>query len=163
MSEHRFEYEPIGCIETPFESPEGMPIQPVGAEGEEGTVRLEEEYTDGLRDLDGFSHCILVYHLHETSDGGPLRVEPFLDDEERGLFATRAPRRPNPIGLSVVRIGTVDEGEVTVTGIDVVDGTPLLDIKPFVPGFDSPEDAETGWLDVSPSEIRTERSDGRFL
>lgn len=162
MPENQFEYQPIGWIETPFESPEGMPIQPIGAEGTEGTVRLDEEYIDGLRDLDGFSHCILVYHLHEAGEEAPLRVEPFLDDTERGLFATRAPLRPNPIGLSVVEIDTVDAGEVTVTGIDVVDGTPLLDIKPFVPGFDSPDDVETGWLDASGSDIRTKRSDERF-
>ena len=162
MPEHQFEYQPIGWIETPFESPEGMPIQPAGS-GTKGTVRLEPEYTDGLRDLDGFSHCILVYHLHEAGEGAPLRVVPFLGDTERGIFATRAPRRPNPIGLSVVEIDAVEGREVTVTGIDVVDETPLLDIKPFVPGFDSPGDAETGWLDVSGSDIRAKRSDERFL
>jgi tRNA-Thr(GGU) m(6)t(6)A37 methyltransferase TsaA len=162
VDENQFKYQPIGWIETPFESPEGMPIQPAGAEETEGTVRLEQEYVEGLRDLDGFSHCILIYHLHRANDGEPLRVEPFLYDTERGLFATRAPQRPNPIGLSVVKIDTVEGGEITVTGIDVVNETPLLDIKPFVPGFDSPSNADTGWLDVSPSDIRTEQSDERF-
>lgn len=162
VPEDQFKYEPIGWIETPFESPEGMPIQPAGSERTEGTIKLDKEYIDGLQDLDGFSHCILVYHFHEAEDEGPLRVEPFLDDTERGLFATRAPRRPNPIGLSVVEIDTVKDGRVTVTGIDVVDGTPLLDIKPFVPGFDSPRDAETGWLDATASDIREKRSDDRF-
>jgi tRNA-Thr(GGU) m(6)t(6)A37 methyltransferase TsaA len=162
VPEIQFEYQPIGWIETPFESPEGMPIQPAGAEETEGTVRLNEEYIDGLQDLDGFSHCILVYHLHEAGDEAPLQVVPFLDDTERGLFATRAPRRPNPIGLSVVEIKTIEGGEVTVTGIDVVDETPLLDIKPFVPGFDSPKKVETGWLDPIQSDISTKKSDKRF-
>lgn len=154
--------EPIGEIRTPFESPEGMPIQPTGSEAT-GTVEVNEEYAEGLRDLDGFSHCILIYYLHHANDEASMTVEPFLDDSERGLFATRAPNRPNPIGISVVEVLGVDGPQVEVGGIDVLDGTPLLDIKPFVPEFDSPKDVSTGWLDSVAGGTKKARSDDRFL
>ncbi|WP_254767426.1 tRNA (N6-threonylcarbamoyladenosine(37)-N6)-methyltransferase TrmO [Salinilacihabitans rarus] len=156
-------YEPIGVIRTPFDDPEGMPIQPAGDEAAVGTVELEERYAAGLQDLDGFSHCILLYHFHASDDDVSLRVEPFLDDDERGLFATRAPQRPNSIGLSVVAVDGVDGPTLTVSGVDVVDGTPLLDVKPFVPGFDVPDDAEAGWIAASEESVRTKRADDRFL
>jgi tRNA-Thr(GGU) m(6)t(6)A37 methyltransferase TsaA len=157
-----YSVEPIGVVRTPFESLEGMPIQPTGTEAT-GTVELDEEYTEGLRDLDGFSHCILVYYLHHADDDVPMTVEPFLDDTERGLFATRAPNRPNPIGVSVVEVLEVDGPEVEVGGIDTLDGTPVLDIKPFVPEFDAPEEATTGWLESVADGARKARSDDRFL
>ncbi|MFW5977736.1 MAG: tRNA (N6-threonylcarbamoyladenosine(37)-N6)-methyltransferase TrmO [Halohasta sp.] len=163
MSEDQFSYEPIGVIRTPFESPDGMPIQPIGDAAVEGTVELEKAYADGLEDLDGFTHCILLYHFHASDDAAPLEVEPFLDDERRGVFATRAPQRPNPIGLSVVEVESITDETVTVNGIDVVDRTPLLDIKPFVPEFDVPSDVDTGWLTASESTIRSKRADERFL
>lgn len=163
MPGDQFEYTSIGVIRTPFESPEGMPIQPVGADAAEGTVEVDEAYADGLQDLDGFSHCILLYHFHASDDAPSMQVEPFLDDTERGLFATRAPARPNPIGLSVVEIDSVTANTVAVSGIDVVDGTPLLDIKPFVPEFDVPDGADTGWLDASKATIQSEQADDRFL
>lgn len=159
MPGDEFGYESIGVIRTPFESPEGMPIQPVGPDAVGGTVEVDEAYADGLQDLDGFTHCILLYHFHASADTASVQVEPFLDDETRGVFATRAPQRPNPIGLSVVEIDTVTTREVTVSGIDVVDGTPLLDIEPFVPDFDVPDRADTGWLDASKSAIRSKRAD----
>jgi tRNA-Thr(GGU) m(6)t(6)A37 methyltransferase TsaA len=140
-----------------------MPIQPVGDDAEEGIVQLKESYADGLQDLDGFTHCILLYHFHASGDAAPLAVEPFLDDEQRGVFATRAPQRPNPIGLSVVEIETITGRNVTVNRIDVVDQTPLLDIKPFVPNFDVPSDADTGWLTASESTIQSEQADERFM
>lgn len=163
MSENQFVYEPIGVIRTPFESPDGMPIQPVGDAAAEGTIGLREAYVDGLKDLNGFTHCILLYHFHESGDATPLEVEPFLDDGRRGVFATRAPQRPNRIGLSVVEIESVTDDTVIVNGIDVVDRTPLLDIKPFVPDFDVPSDADTGWLTASESTIESKRADRRFL
>ncbi|MDS0475100.1 tRNA (N6-threonylcarbamoyladenosine(37)-N6)-methyltransferase TrmO [Natrinema sp. 1APR25-10V2] len=163
MTADQFEYESIGVIRTPFESPDGMPIQPAGADAAVGTVEVDESYADGLADLDGFTHCILLYHFHESSDDFSLQVEPFLDDEKRGVFATRAPQRPNPIGLSVVEIDSVTDHRVTVRGIDVVDQTPLLDIKPFVPDFDVPSEADTGWLNASESTIRSKQADKRFL
>ena len=163
MSENQITYEPIGTIRTPFESPQGMPIQPVGNASSTGTVELRDEYADGVADLDGFTHCILLYHFHASTDAVSLQVEPFLDDEPRGVFATRAPQRPNPIGLSVVGIESVADGNVSVNGVDVVDRTPLLDIKPFVPEFDVPSDADTGWLTASKSTIQSEQADDRFL
>lgn len=163
MSEDQLIYEPIGVIRTPFESPDEMPIQPVGDDAEEGIVQLKESYADGLQDLDGFTHCILLYHFHVSGDAAPLAVEPFLDDEQRGVFATRAPQRPNPIGLSVVGIETITGRNVTVNRIDVVDQTPLLDIKPFVPNFDVPSDADTGWLTASESTIQSKQADERFM
>jgi tRNA-Thr(GGU) m(6)t(6)A37 methyltransferase TsaA len=163
MFEEQFQYTSIGVIRTPFESPEGMPIQPIGADAADGTVELDESYADGLQDLDGFSHCILLYHFHDTADSAPLEVEPFLDKEKRGVFATRAPQRPNQIGLSVVKITSVADHEVSVSGIDVVDQTPLLDIKPFVPDFDVPNDVATGWIDASKSTIQSKQADKRFL
>ncbi len=162
MFEEQFQYTSIGVIRTPFESPEGMPIQPIGADAADGTVELDESYADGLQDLDGFSHCILLYHFHDTADSAPLEVEPFLD-KKRGVFATRAPQRPNQIGLSVVKIASVADHEVSVSGIDVVDQTPLLDIKPFVPDFDVPNDVATGWIDASKSTIQSKQADKRFL
>lgn len=162
MTEDAFEYEPIGVIHTPFDSPEGMPIQPIGADETVGTVDVDDAYADGLADLEGFSHCILLYHFHRADDDVSMQVEPFLDETKRGLFSTRAPQRPNPIGLSIVGIDGVNGRELTVRGIDVVDGTPLLDIKPFVPDFDVPADADTGWLDASRSTVQSERADDRF-
>ena len=163
MPKDTFSYEPIGVIRTPFESPDGMPIQPVGADSTEGTVEIDPSYADGLADLEGFSHCILLYHFHASGEDAPPSVEPFLDDERRGVFSTRAPQRPNPIGLSVVSVESVEGRQLTVGGIDVVDGTPLLDVKPFVPEFDVPSETETGWMDASKSTIRSEQADERFL
>jgi tRNA-Thr(GGU) m(6)t(6)A37 methyltransferase TsaA len=162
MTRESITHEPIGTIETPFESPEGIPIQPIGADAT-GTVQLHPEYADGLQDLDGFSHCILVYHLHESSGEWSNRVKPFLDDTKRGIFATRAPKRPNSIGMSMVEITSVSERSFRVEEIDVVDGTPLLDIKPFIPEFDVPETAESGWFDSVDKEKSRLHADDRFL
>lgn len=137
-------FQPIGVIHTPFTEPQGMPIQPAGAKGVKGTVEIFAEFRAGLKDLEGFSHIILLYHFHR-SRGFTLEVVPFMDSEPRGLFATRAPRRPNPIGLSVVQLDRVQDGVLHIQNIDVLDGTPLLDIKPYVPGFDIRQDVRTGW------------------
>jgi tRNA-Thr(GGU) m(6)t(6)A37 methyltransferase TsaA len=155
-------FYPIGTIHTPFTRLEGMPIQPSGAREVEGTISLEPEYEAGLRDLDGFSHIILLYHFHQ-SKGYRLTVKPFLDTVERGLFSTRAPRRPNPIGLSIVELERIDGLTLYVRGIDVLDGTPLLDIKPWVPTFDGPENVRTGWLDKNQENSRSTKSDHRFV
>lgn len=155
------EYEPIGVIHSPFTNPKGMPIQPSGASGEKGTVEVFRAYQLGLKDLEGFSHIILLYHFH-NSRGYDLTVVPFLDSRSRGLFATRAPRRPNSIGLSVVKLVAVQEGSLEIMNVDVLDGTPLLDIKPFVPKFDAPTDVRTGWLKSVAEDASEQRSDGRF-
>jgi tRNA-Thr(GGU) m(6)t(6)A37 methyltransferase TsaA len=152
---------PIGIIQTPFDDPAGMPIQPSGAADVVGRVVVDAALTEALDDLEGFSHIILVYHFHR-SRGFALKVKPFMDTEVRGLFATRAPRRPNPIGLSVVRLLSRSANILEVQGIDVLNGTPLFDIKPFVPDFDAPQAERTGWLAAASQKARALRADDRF-
>jgi tRNA-Thr(GGU) m(6)t(6)A37 methyltransferase TsaA len=155
------QYRPIGVIHTPFRKIEGMPIQPSGAAGILGTVDVYSEYAEGLRDLDGFSHIILIYHFHESS-GFKLIVTPFLDSEPRGLFATRAPKRPNPIGISAVRLLQIKGSTLHVQGVDILDGTPLLDIKPYVPEFDRQPRFRLGWLEKAKGKVKKRKSDSRF-
>jgi tRNA-Thr(GGU) m(6)t(6)A37 methyltransferase TsaA len=154
-------FQAIGEIRTPFKSIEDMPIQPTGAREVDGKVVVREEFAQGLDDVDGFSHLILIYQFHLSTDY-KLKVIPFLDDQHRGLFATRAPRRPNPIGLSVVSLRERKGNVLHIGAIDVVDKTPLLDIKPYVPVFDAPTDIRTGWLEGKSAEAAAKRSDGRF-
>ena len=130
-------YHSIGTVRSPFTQAAGMPIQPSRAQGAEGCLELESEFWPGLKDLDGFSHLLLVSHLHRT--GAPqLQVVPFLDTQPRGIFATRSPSRPNPIAISLLRILLVEPGRVLVTDLDLLDGTPILDIKPYVPEASTP-------------------------
>ena len=138
-----------------------MPIQPAGAAGVTGTVEVFEEYRAGLKDLEGFSHIILLYHFHR-SEGFDLQTVPFMDSEPRGLFATRAPRRPNPIGLSIVQLDTIEEGVLQIQNVDILDGTPLLDIKPYVPEFDAPVRVRAGWLEAVRKTVADLESDDRF-
>ena len=162
MSNETIQYEPIGRIHSPFESVDGMPIQSAAATDVTGRVELDAAYADGLDDLDGFSHCILLYHFDRATEAASLAVRPFLDDERRGLFATRAPQRPNPIGLSVVEIDGRDGSTLAISGVDVLDGTPLLDVKPYVPQFDAHSDAKTGWLEETPATADDVAADSRF-
>ena len=154
-------YKPIGVIHSPFADVEGMPIQPSAASGIEGTVDFNPELAPGLKDLEGFSHVILIYHFH-LSKRHSLEVKPFLDDTRRGVFATRVPARPNAIGLSVVRLTGVSGSILTIEDVDVVDGTPLLDIKPFVPDFDNREVQSTGWFAKQVSRVTEVKADRRF-
>jgi tRNA-Thr(GGU) m(6)t(6)A37 methyltransferase TsaA len=154
-------YHPIGMIHSPYRDASDMPIQPPGAAGVAGTVTIDESYRDGLRDIDGFSHVILIYHFH-LSRGVSLQVKPFMDDTERGVFATRAPRRPNPVGLSVVRLIRVEGSLLHIEDVDIVDGTPLLDLKPYVPLFDVRQDVKTGWLADRGKNVFHARADERF-
>jgi tRNA-Thr(GGU) m(6)t(6)A37 methyltransferase TsaA len=153
---------PIGVINTPFTDLKGMPIQPSGALDIEGTLVINAEYEEGLRDLEGFSHIILLYHFHQST-GYDLLVTPFLDTEKRGLFSTRAPRRPNSIGLSIVELIGRDKNRVFVRGIDVLNNTPLIDIKPYVPKFDVKAVTATGWLEKAQKRAATQVSDDRFI
>lgn len=155
-------YEPIGVIHSPFRELQGMPIQPAAARGVQGWIEIYDEYAPGLRDLDGFSHLILLYHFH-LSQGFDLEPVPFLDSARRGVFATRAPRRPNPIGLSVVRLAACEGNVLRIDNVDIVDVTPLLDIKPYNPAFDSVEDAAVGWMQGRGEAVLEARADGRFI
>jgi tRNA-Thr(GGU) m(6)t(6)A37 methyltransferase TsaA len=153
---------PIGVIHTPFNDLTGMPIQPSGALDVEGSLVIHREYEQGLQDLEGFSHIILLYQFHKSS-GYDLMVTPFLDTTKRGLFSTRAPRRPNSIGLSIVELTGRDKNTVFVRGIDVLNNTPLIDIKPYVPQFDIRRVTATGWLETAQKQAATLKSDDRFL
>jgi tRNA-Thr(GGU) m(6)t(6)A37 methyltransferase TsaA len=157
----KIEFNPIGIIHSPFMEPEGMPIQPAGAADIKGTVEIFKDFHAGLKDLDGFSHIILLYHFHRSHSFN-LHVVPFLDSEQRGLFATRAPKRPNPIGLSVVQLDKIEDGVLHIKNVDIVDGTPLLDIKPYVPEFDDQMEVRTGWLGEAKKTVSDHKSDDRF-
>ncbi|MHC4398989.1 MAG: tRNA (N6-threonylcarbamoyladenosine(37)-N6)-methyltransferase TrmO [Planctomycetota bacterium] len=156
----KIEYQPVGVIHTAFTKPEGMPIQPAGAEGVRGTVEVFGEFADGLQDLAGFSHIMLLYHFHQTSEPS-LLITPFMDSQLRGVFATRAPKRPNPIGISVVKLVRIEGRILHVENVDVLDDTPLLDIKPYVPEFDQHEADRIGWLEQARGRVRNEKSDRR--
>ena len=139
------ELQPIGVIHTPFPTTEGMPRSTSQAAGIKGTVEVFEAYRAGLKDLDGFSHVILIWHF-DRSEGFHLEVVPPKQTQTRGLFASRSPHRPNPIGLSIVKLDRIERGVLHVDGVDMLDGTPLLDIKPYIPASDSIPDARPGWL-----------------
>jgi len=155
-------YKPIGVIYSPFKEPKGTPIQPAGARGISGTVEVFPEYAEGLKDIEGFSHIILICHFH-LSRGWSLEVKPFMDDQLHGVFTTRAPARPNPIGISIVRLVRVEGNILHIQDVDIVDGTPLLDIKPYVPEFDMREVEKTGWLEKNLHKLSTSKDDERFV
>lgn len=154
-------FKPIGVIKTPYKKKDGMPIQPTGATGIKGEIEIYPEFVEGLNDLDGFSHITLIYHLHK-SEGFQLNVKPFMDDQLRGIFSTRAPKRPNAIGLSVVKLIKVENNILFIENIDVLDETPLLDIKPFIPDIDSPKVDKLGWLEGKANKMGDKLSDSRF-
>lgn len=154
-------YKPIGIIHSPFKDIKGMPIQPTGAKGVLGTVEIEPEYVLGLKDIEGFSHIFLLYHFH-LSEGYSLKVKPFMDDNLHGVFATRAPRRPNSIGISVVKLVRVEGSTLHIEDVDIVDRTPLLDIKPYVPEFDIRKVERTGWLSQKAEKVYETKADERF-
>lgn len=155
-------YRPIGVIHSPFADLRGMPIQPTGKASAPGMAEVFPELTEGLKDLDGFSHVILLYHLHEVR-GAALVVTPFLGEQARGVFATRAPTRPNPIGLSITELVRIEGNRLHLANVDILDGTPLLDVKPYVPEFDQPGDVRTGWLEAARGRVRSKKSDDRFV
>jgi tRNA (adenine37-N6)-methyltransferase len=150
---------PIGTIHSPFRRSAGTPIQSALANGEEGSVEVYAQFAAGLRDLEGFERIWLLYWF-DRAVRGQLVVRPFLDDQERGVFATRAPCRPNPIGLSCVRLLGIEGRGLRIEGVDVLDGTPLLDIKPYVPQFDCLKARGVGWLRRTTRKAVT--ADGRF-
>ena len=153
--------KPIGVICSPFKELDKMPIQPKSAVGELGKVVVDDEYAAGLQDLEGFSHIYLIYKFHQCRKT-KLKVIPFMDVVERGVFATRAPVRPNHIGLSIVKLQEVRGNTLVIEGVDVLDGTPLLDVKPYVAKFDQVGLSRDGWVKAGEEEIAEKRSDSRF-
>jgi len=152
----------IGVIRSSFTNLEDMPIQPASSQASMGTLELLPRYQGGLQDLDGFSHIYVIYYFHRTTNWKE-RVIPFLDEREHGIFATRAPARPNPIGLSVMEILEIRGSLVRVRNVDVLDGTPLLDIKPYIPQFDRVANARIGWLSETIDRLDHTQSDDRFI
>jgi tRNA-Thr(GGU) m(6)t(6)A37 methyltransferase TsaA len=159
----RIVIEPIGVIRSPFTSVAGTPLQSVAAGHVSGSIEIRPELEPGLRDLDGFSHLHLLTWLHLSPAKSRLELIPFLDDTSRGVFATRSPERPNPIGLSVVRLLNVEGATLRVSGLDLLDGTPVLDVKPYVPDFDLFEPERFGWLERRAADVHRVVSDERFL
>jgi len=137
---------PIGVVHSPFKEPSGVPKDSIDGMNYQGTVEIFPQYKDGLKDLDGFSHIIILFYFHK-SEYYHLISKPYLDDHPRGVFATRSPHRPNLIGLSVVKLLRIDENIIYVRGIDMIEGTPVLDIKPYIPEFESNEGIIIGWLE----------------
>lgn len=155
-------YRPIGVVRSRFKEPRGVPIQSAVAKGINGTVEVFPEFVEGLKDIDGFSHIILLCGFHLTK-GFSLMVKPFVDNKQHGVFATRAPSRPNPIGLSVVRLLSVDGNVLHISDVDIVDGTPVLDIKPYIAQFDVRNPEKCGWFDTRAHKIENMKDDGRFV
>lgn len=155
-------YKPIGYIHSPHEKAEGTPIQTGGAKGVEAELELLPEYRKGLKDLESFSHIILLYHCHKAGETELLR-KPFMDDKKHGIFAIRAPSRPNPIGFSVVRLSGITDNILKIKDVDILNGTPVLDIKPYVSDFDVKEVTKKGWLEDNVHKMKDKRDDGRFL
>ncbi|MCD6542931.1 MAG: tRNA (N6-threonylcarbamoyladenosine(37)-N6)-methyltransferase TrmO [Flavobacteriaceae bacterium] len=155
-------YQPIGLVHSPFKEPKGTPIQASGAKGIQGKIEVFQEFTEGLKDLEGFSHIILIYHLHLIKESR-IEVKPFLDKNTHGIFATRAPGRPNSIGISVVRLVSIDKNILTVKDFDIIDGTPLLDIKPYISEFDYRQVTKNGWYKENVHNLSESKDDGRFV
>ena len=162
MDDQQIIYQRIGIIRTPHKEIPGMPIQTANARGIRGTLEIAEEFAPGLDDLSGFSHVVLLYHFHKITKFN-LKPVPFLDGTCRGLFATRAPSRVNPIGLSIVKLIAVEKNVATVEDIDILDGTPLLDIKPYIPAFDAIPQAASGWYAERLKDLPATRADDRFI
>jgi len=152
----------IGTIHTPYTSLDKMPIQPKGAKEVIATLDIKEAYVQGLKDLEGFSHIYLIYYFHQSTRT-ELKVIPFMDTEERGVFSTRSPLRPSHIGLSLSELVCINDNIVTIKGIDVLNGTPLLDIKPYIPQFESVKEVKTGWMGKDDEAVSNARSDARFI
>lgn len=155
----KIELQPIGIVHSPFKEQPGTPIQPAYGQNARGKVEIFEPYCAALKDLSGFSRVWLIYYFDRAKTWEPL-VVPYRDVCKRGLFATRAPARPNAIGISAVKLVAVEQDAIEVEGLDILDGTPVLDIKPYVPRFDSYPDEKAGWLDNE--SVDKKAADERF-
>lgn len=154
--------KPIGTIHSPYTNLADMPIQPKGAAETEGRVEIFDEYAGGLADLEGFSHIYLIYLFHKATRT-ELSVIPFMDTVRRGVYSTRSPLRPNHLGLSLVQMTSVQNNFLNILGVDILDNTPLIDIKPYIPAFDHVENAESGWMNHSEEDVARKKSDHRFI
>ncbi len=154
-------YHPIGVVHSPFKQPEGTPIQAVAAKNTQAVIEIFPEFVQGLCDLEHFSHIIVLYHLHLAKKKG-LMVIPFLDTKPHGVFATRSPGRPNPIGFSVVRLDKIEDHQIFVKDIDILDGSPVLDVKPYISQFDAFETTKMCWLGENIHKLNKTKDDGRF-
>ncbi len=158
------EFHPIGYIRTPHKTLNNMPIQPVGAKSVKGKIIIDPKYMDGLLDIEGFSHITLFYHLHKVKEY-KLKVTPFMDSKEHGIFACKSPTRPNALGMSTVKLLAVEGNVLYIEEVDMLDGTPLIDIKPYWPQYDSRDHVKVGWLENQTKEMSAEvvTSDARFI
>jgi tRNA-Thr(GGU) m(6)t(6)A37 methyltransferase TsaA len=161
MSNERFAFRPIGIIHSPHKELARIPIQPVFCDGIEGTVIVNAPYAAGLKGLEEFSHIFLFYYFHQ-SRRVRLQVKPYLSDEEYGIFATRAPHRPNRLGMSLVSLVKIENNILHVRDIDIMDSTPLLDIKPYIQRFDSIESVKSGWQDSISDDVASSRGVRNF-
>ena len=153
-------YEPIGAIHSPFKNPSGIPRQAAGAQDIAAKIEIFDEYIDGLTDLDGFSHILVIFHLHLVTEPS-LKAHPPWDNKEHGVFATRSPHRPNPIGVSVVRLESINGNILKVSCVDMADGTPVLDIKPYIPKLNPTKDIRIGWLEGKVDGMNKSKSGDR--
>jgi tRNA-Thr(GGU) m(6)t(6)A37 methyltransferase TsaA len=154
-------FQTIGIIHTQFLLPEGTPISTFAGCGVKGTVELFPKFVDGLQDIEGFSHLILIYHMNQVTKKGLTGI-PFMHDKPHGVFAMRSPMRPNNIGISIVRLSAVRRNLLEIEDLDILDATPLLDIKPYIPQVDSRTDCRTGWFEGDVEKMKNTRDDGRY-
>ncbi len=154
-------YTPIGVVHSPFKEPKNVPIQASVSKDTEGTIEIYPQYTQGLSDLEGFSHILVFYHFH-LAKFSSLTVKPFLDDKTHGVFATRSPARPNRLGISALRLTKREANILHVADLDILDASPVLDVKPFVPEFDCRQPTSVGWFSTQLHKLEAARDDGRF-
>ncbi len=155
-------FQPIGIVHSGHLQPEGTPIQFLGAKEFKGEIEIFAEFKEGLADLDGFSHLMLIYYFHQIKNVS-LSVKPFMDEAAHGVFATRSPARPNPIGFSIVRLLEIRGTRLLIEGLDMLNETPLLDLKPYVPHFDAVDAEKIGWLEANIEKHWKTKDDGRFI
>ena len=154
-------FQPIGIVHSPFKKPEGTPIQSIAAKDTEAVIEVFPEFAKGLTDIEGFSHIYILFHLH-LAQKKELMVVPFLDNTAHGVFATRSPGRPKSIGISVVCLDKVIDNKLYIKNIDILDGSPVLDIKPYIPQFDVFKTTKNGWYDNKKTKLEEQKDDGRF-
>jgi tRNA (adenine37-N6)-methyltransferase len=154
-------YNIVGIVHSQFKEPKNVPIQAAASKGTVGTIEVYPQYVEGLRDLEGFSHIMLLYHFH-LAKACSLMVKPFLDDQTHGVFATRSPSRPNPIGISIVQLNSVEGNILHIQDLDIIEGTPVIDIKPYIPTFDCRKTDKIGWFKTKIDKLATTKDDGRF-